>query len=429
MIFISRMAGIILIIITILSLLSACGGNDDKESPPPSPTTTSQATNSPIAQPTQQEVVVITIGNLTDKTGVSSNAVSAIDKALEDLVNYTNEQNIIPGVELDIESYDGQFNPSKDIPGYEWLRGKGADLIWTPIPPSVETLQTKVNDDQFVLFAAAANKELEGGYVFSLGITPEYEANTLLKWISENDPDFPKDGPARIGGGSWLDGYGITWFSAAENYAEVHPDQFEWVEGYLNEFSFIWDVEIEGLKNCDYVFVPSPINNFVEGYRRAGYTQAKFLGSDVQTAFLGMVDKAELWNEIDGMIFSRPSRWYNEEGLIIDLTNKLLKEKHPNSADDIRRMGSGYIAGQSIYLMLEIIKDAVETVGPENFDSQALYDAAISFSFDLDGIEGFATFDETKRYVQNYYGIYEARVDGEDLFRADPEWHEQVITP
>ncbi len=345
------------------------------------------------------------------------------------MVNYTNEQNIIPGVELDIESYDGQFDPSKDIPGYEWLRGKGADLIWTPVPPAVETLQTKVNDDQFMLFAAAANKELEGGYVFSLGITPEYEAYTLLKWISENDPHFPKDRPARIGGGSWLDGYGIVWFAAAENYAEVHPDQFEWVEGYLNEFSFIWDVEIEGLKDCDYVFVPSPINNFVEGYRRAGYTQAKFLGSDVQTAFLGMVDKAELWDKIDGMLISRSSRWYNEEGLIIDLTNKLLNEKNPNSADDIRRMGSGYIAGQSIYLMLEIIKDAVETVGPENFDSQALYDAAISFSFDLDGVEGFATFDETKRYVQNYYGIYEARSDGEDLFRADPEWHEQVFTP
>ncbi|NQT71627.1 MAG: ABC transporter substrate-binding protein [Chloroflexi bacterium] len=410
------------VLLLVPMLMMACGGSSDDNGDltlPPDGTETPPLTK-------------ITIGNLTDKTGVASNALSVIDKALEDMVEYANEQAMIPGVELDIEIYDGQWDPSKDIPGYEWLREKGADLIWTPVPPAVETLQTKVNDDQFVLFAATANidlKELAGGYEFSLGITPEYEAYTLLKWIVENDPDFPQDRPARIGGASWLDGYSAIWFAAAENYAEVHPDQFEWVEGYLNEFSFIWDVEIEGLKDCDYVFVPTPMHKFVEDYRRAGYTQAKFVGSDVPAAFLGMIDQAELWDEIDGMLFTRSSQWYNEEGLIIDLTNKLLNEEHPSSAEDIRRMGSGYLSGQQIYMMIEIIKNAVETVGPENFNSEALFDAATSFSFTLDGVENFASFDETKRYAQNYYGIYEARADGENLFRADPEWHEQIFTP
>ena len=80
-------------------------------------------------------------------------------------------------------------------------------------------------------------------------------------------------------------------------------------------------------------------------------------------------------------------------------------------------------------MMIEIIKNAVETVGPENFNSEALYDAATSFSFTLDGVENFASFDETKRYAQNYYGIYEARADGENLFRADPEWRKQIFSP
>ena len=132
-------------------------------------------------------------------------------------------------------------------------------------------------------------KKLEGGYVFSLGITPEYEAYTLLKWLAENDPDFPKDRPAKIGGASWLDGYSIVWFDAARKYAEAHPEQYDWVKGYLNEFSFIWNNEVEGLKDCDYVFVPTPMHKFVEEYRLAGHT-AKFLGSDVQVAFLGMID-------------------------------------------------------------------------------------------------------------------------------------------
>ncbi|NQT74795.1 MAG: hypothetical protein HQ553_18815 [Chloroflexi bacterium] len=65
----SRMAGIIFVAIMLLSLLSACGGNDDKESPPPSSNPTSQPTSQPTSVPTPAEDAVITIGNLTDKTG------------------------------------------------------------------------------------------------------------------------------------------------------------------------------------------------------------------------------------------------------------------------------------------------------------------------------------------------------------------------
>jgi hypothetical protein len=170
------------------------------------------------------------------------------------------------------------------------------------------------------------------------------------------------------------------------------------------------------------------MHNFVKEYRTAGYT-AKFLGTDVQAAFLCMIDEADLWDEIDGTYLSRSSLWYNEQGPIIDLSNKLLTEKHPNIAKQIRRGGSGYVAGRQIILLLESIKDIAEAVGAENLDSQSLFDAAKSFSFALDGIEDFASFDENKRYVQNYYAIYEVRADEKDIFRADSEWLEQVCAP
>lgn len=377
------------------------------------------------------ESVTITIGNFTDKTGVASGALGVIDMALEDLVGYHNEQNLIPGTTLEILSYDGQWKETEHVPGYEWLRQHGADLIWTPAPPAVETLKPIVDNDEFMLFAATANvdlKELEGGYVFSLGITPEYEAYTLLKWIAENDPDFPRDRPARIGGAAWLDGYSKIWYEAVENYAGVHPDQYEWVNGYLSEFSFVWDVEVEGLKDCDYVYIPAPMHMFARQYRDAGHT-AKFIGTDVQAAFLGSIDNADLWNEIDGSLFIRASQWFNEKGTIINLANQLLVENHPDTAEETRRVGSGYLAIQQEYLMLEIIKKTVETVGPENFTSQALYDAANSFAFSLDGLQNFATFDEAKRYAQNYYGIYQIKADGKDMFRIDPQWYEQVFSP
>ncbi len=400
-----------------------CGGNSDDEN---GDTTPSQPTTK-----SPPEVITITIGNLTDETGVSSSALGVIDMALKDIVEYYNEENLIPGIKLEIVTFDGQWNPSIYVSGYEWLREQGADLLWSPVPPAVDTLKDKINEHKFVMFAATANMDLEefsGGYIFSLGITPVYEANTLLKWLVENDPDFPSDRPAKIGGAAWIDGYSDVWMDTAQHYAEVHPEQYEWVAGYLNEFTFVWTNEAEGLKDCDYVYSPAPMHNFVKEYRTSGYT-AKFLGTDVQAAFLGMIDEQDLWDDIDGMYFSRSSRWYNERGSIIDLSNKLLTEKHPDIAEQTRRNGSGYIAGKQLFLLLEIIKETVEAVGTENFDSQSLFDTATSFSFALDETEDFASFNEDKRYVQNYYAIYEARASEKDIFRADTEWIEQVYSP
>ncbi len=184
-----------------------------------------------------QEDVVITIGNISDFTSVAANAMTIITKALKDTVEYYNEEDLIPGVKLEVVDYDNQFDPAKDIPAYNMVKQKGADLIWTPCPPTVMTLKSTVDRDQFPLFAATANmepEELDGGYAFSLGITPSYEALTMLKWIAENDPDFPQDRPAKIGGASWTDGYSEFWFRAMEDLAEkcrwnITPNEFSLV--------------------------------------------------------------------------------------------------------------------------------------------------------------------------------------------------------
>jgi len=70
---------------------------------------------------TPDEDVVITIGSLSDITGPASNAMTVINMALDDVVEYFNDENLIPGVELKVVTYDGQLDPARDIPGYEWL--------------------------------------------------------------------------------------------------------------------------------------------------------------------------------------------------------------------------------------------------------------------------------------------------------------------
>jgi len=417
-----------LLIILLLTALSGCGWFDDDDNDDGAPTPTSgNGENGTVV-----EDVTVTIGNLTDKTGVSSNALSIIDQALKDVVEYANETNMIPGVKLEIIEYDDQYDPSRDIPGYEWLKQRGADLIWSPVPPAVPTLLSRVNADDFIMFAATANMkpgELEGGRVFSLGITPKNEAYTLLKWLPENDPDFPKDRPAKIGGAAWNDGYSNFLFGAAKEYCDAHPDQYDWVKGYLTDFSFIWSTEVEGLKDCDYVFVPSPPQVFIRDYRKAGY-EAKFLGSDIHTAFLGLITRSNLWDEIDGSYFIRSSRWYNETGPIIDIINHLLDTKHSEAeANAMRAEGCGYLGAKQEYLILDIIRETAERYGPENINAQTIYETAIDWSFAYEGLEDFNNFNETKRISQNYYAVYEASAADQTLYRAHTEWLPQVEAP
>ena len=405
------------IIMLIFLTLGACSNNSNGDKNE-FPQRQESAENPVSTQPLQ----TITIGNLTDMTGPAASAMHIVDEALADLVQHYNDENIIPGVELEIINYDGQMDPSKVIPGYQWLIEKGADLIFTGPPPYPVVLNPRVDQDQVVLFAATGNPEdfAPSGFAFNLGTLPEHEAHILLNWIAENDWDYQTDGPARIGGASWDDPYAISFFEACKEYAQVHPNQFEWVGGHLTNYSFTWGPEVEALKDCDYLFPPTMMTNFVKEYRTAGHT-AKFIGTDTHTAFLGLIADADLWDEIDGMIFVRHPRWWTETGAIIDLTKELLYENHPDDAEEIMSDGAAYLGITPGYLMLNVIANAVESVGSTNFDSQALYEAAKSFSLTVDDIERYS-FGETKRYVVDYYGIYKAKSADQNLFRAYPEW-------
>ncbi|NQT72111.1 MAG: hypothetical protein HQ553_04995 [Chloroflexi bacterium] len=141
-----------------------------------------------------------------------------------------------------------------------------------------------------------------------------------------------------------------------------------------------------------------------------------------------MIDDAKLWDEIDGVLFLKSSRWWNEEGQIVNLAMQLLHENHQDRAQEIMDSGVGYMALSQIYQMFNIIADAAKIVGTQNLDSQALYEAATSFALTIDGIQRHS-FNETKRDSVDFYAMYEARAESEDIFRLNEEWFPTVRKP
>lgn len=437
---ISIIRGILLLVVPLLMfpLLGSCGDDDETKEPTATitptkellPTSTIEPTKEPTSSPEPVEDVVITIGNLTDMTGPASNAFEVINMAVQDLVDYYNENDMILGVEIKVIAYDGQFDPAKDIPGYEWLKEREVDVVFTGVTSAPTTLETRVNQDQIPLFSATAAQEAidPPGYVFSVGTVPEYDAYTLLRWIAENHWEWETLGPAKIGAASWDDPYARSYTEAMEEYAKKYPAQFEWVGSYLTPFTFSWGPEVDALKECDYIYPPGGgINTFIKEYYEAGY-DTHFIGSGVHNAFLGLIDDAGLWDEIDGMLFLTGPKWWTEEGTIIDLTKKLLQDNHPDQVAEIMKAGMAYLGVQLIYQVIDIIADAAETVGAENLDSEAIYEAANTFTAVIDGIQRWS-YSPTKRTSVDHYSLHEARASEKNLFRVQEDWLPVVYEP
>ena len=210
---------ILAILLLMLPLLVACGSDDEGEN--------EELVPSEQPTPTQKDVKIV-LGHITDLTGPGANAMSIVEAGLEDAVSYFNDNNLIPGVTVEVVSYDNQYDPSKDIPGYQRMLDRGADIIIANMPQTPIILKPFVDADEVLVFSMPYTEEgfLPPGYAFSLNVPTSAFGTTMMKWIAENDPDFPKDRPAKFGAVNWDEPQSRSVFDGAEAYAEAHPDQF-----------------------------------------------------------------------------------------------------------------------------------------------------------------------------------------------------------
>ncbi len=399
------------LLLAVMPMLAACSSDSEDEETAPA-----DGTQEP------QKDVVITLGNITDMTGAGARAMSVVNAGLEDAVQYYNEQGFIPGVEVKVAKYDNQYDPSREIPGYKFLKEKGADIIIGNMPQTAITLKAFVNDDEMLLFAMPYTDEgfMPPGYTFSLNVPTQSFGPIMLEWIAENDPDFPADRPAKVGAVNWDEPQSRSVCDGAKAYVEANPDKFEWEGTYLTSRTFTWGPEVDALKDCDYLFPPmAGLASFANEYRKAGYT-AKFIGTDGHAAFMGLVDQASLWDELDGMYFGLPYGYWTDDTEMINLVSQYVRENRDN-ADEMIENGTSYLGPFIAFQgMLSILAEAAEEVGAQNLTTQAIYDTAQSFSMEFGGREW--GYSDGKRAAIDSLGIYELSVAEEDLFRVDPEW-------
>ena len=396
------------------SLLIGCSSDGDETDEPtasPSPGTTQEP----------KEDVTLTIGMSTDKSGGGAAVLAIVDDGVEDAVEYYNENNLIPGMKVKVISYDNEYDAAKEVPAYNYLKTKGADIIVGNMPNSVAVLKPFLNEDEQIFFGQSYTEEgyYPPGYMFNLNAKTDLVVQTMLEWIATNDPDFPQDRPARFGGVNWDEPLSRSIFEACKRYCEANPDRFKWEGHYLTGRVFTWDIQSEGLKDCDYLMPPmAGLTTFAKNYRDNGYT-ARFFGTDGHAAFMGLIEDANLWDELNGMYFALPVGYWTDDTELVNLAKQNI-EARPDT-QKYYDAGTSYLGPFISYMgVLEIIAETAKEVGPENVDSQTLYETAQTFSMDLNGHE-FA-FSPTDRNAFDSFGVYHLSAEDKNLFRVSPDW-------
>lgn len=397
-----RLLACFLVLTVIATLCLGCGEDEDEE-----------------------KRVTITIGEITDLSGPAGPQLVSLSYAVHDVARYYNEEGFIPEAKIEIVTYDTRLDPARDIPGYDWLRGRGAEVIITVHISPGEVLKPFSERDKVPLASQGVTTAMLEPPGWSFGFNPpiHWDTKTLLKWISEEHWDYGQGIP-RVGFAGWSGPFSLDCETAMRQYCQDHPDKFEWAGGYMPPMGTVmWSGEVEKLKDCDFIFpgmLALDTCTFVEQFLARGYTTT-FIGSSTIPSFRGfLVDKFG-WEGLDGWLTTATVPWWNEPTPIVELIKQLVHRYHPGEAEELIHAGSGYIGGaHCMYALLDIVRQAVEEVGAESFDGQAFYNAAVKYKLTWEGYPEYS-FSETKRVLIDEIQGYKWSAAAEDLVRAS-DW-------
>jgi ABC-type branched-subunit amino acid transport system substrate-binding protein len=373
----------------------------------------------------ERREVTITIGELTDLTGPASTSTIYLHYALQDTIRYYNEEGLIPGVKLRLTSYDTNYNTARTLLGYYWLKERGAKVLMIPIANDSETAKAFAERDKIPIAAFDTTTYLiePPGWVFCFSPKAAEQQRFLLKWISDHW-DYSKGIP-KVGFMQWNLVAGVGQQKAFKEYAQAHPDKFDFVYCALPPVGTqSYGAQVGALKDCDYIEVMTlSIGPFIRDYRARGYDRATFISDSSASAFLGLIrDMLGDWEGLDGFLSLYTALPWGEPNPTVELGEKLLYDYHSaGEAGKIVHSGQNYVGVVPLFLaMLQIIEKAIGEVGAQNFDGQAFYAAALDFEVQFEGYPKYQ-FTETERCCAHEAAVYKWSAEAEGPVRLS-DW-------
>ena len=366
------------------------------------------------AEEKEEGKVPVVIGFVSDFSGAASSALRVLWWNVTDFVKYTNEEDPIPGVELKIVSYDTKYDTARDLPGYEWVKDKGAQVILAPIGGTVEAMKPFAAEDKIPLWCGNATLPVvePPGWAFAPMPLEGALTKTLLEWIS-TQWDYSQGKP-KIASVSWDVTTMLERVRGAREYCQEHPDKFEYLgDAIAPPGAATWAGEIVKVKDCDLINVAcggTSAATFINEFRSKGYNQ-RIIATYSMWAFQSMMEEKAGKEALDGSWFASPIGWWGDPSPVWDLLELLLSKYRAGEAESIKRdFGPAYPAAMVPLVVIDIIREAVAEVGAENFDGEVFYNTAVKWRKTYGGFDEW-TFADGKRYAARHVKIYEYQAD------------------
>jgi len=347
----------------------------------------------------------IIIGNLTDLTGPASTALVPLNTGLADMVREFNAglnpgPKLPEGVQLKIESYDNAMNPSRFLPGYDWLKSRGAQVIFSILSDCSDVLKDPAARDKMPVcgFASDFYQIDPPGWVFDFDAPAQWSTNLIVQWVSQNW-NYTAEGRApTIATVGWADAWGAACADGVKAYVAANPTKFTLTGTYLEPvMTTSWSGVVSKTLHVDYVMLAADggiaPSTFWKQYKDAGGTGIN-IDSESQSAYAGYITDYCGWADLDGKLNTQGWGLWTLAGTgtvgtgnypvvqsDIKYTLDVLKKYHPNDVQAQTKAGMGYMGGTSMqFCALQIVVAAINRVGADNFNGQAFYDTAINYS-------------------------------------------------
>jgi len=350
----------------------------------------------------------------------------------EAFIRYINAEEPIPGVELEVITYDNQYDPSEAIPSYLDLVDRGAKFIAWADSTCATNIQSVTTEDKFLVFAGNGTEAIleDPGYTFCCSMPFAYCTEGFMRWLEDDWSDYPTK--PKVGCFGWNMSFGIDHATGAEDYADAHPDKFDWVGTELAPYGTAsWATEVEKLKDCDYIVIGAFAGgaaSFINEFSGKGYDTI-FVHSDPVMGFWNSVTLPTCGSEeLDGDIWSCMARYYRTDpGEIGDIiTDKLIPTYCTAEEAEAFQNTAPYSCVANLcndYFVVEVIREAVSNLeDPADLTSEIMYDTIFSEDFDFE-LEGYPDFTYTKEspVMMRWTRIYEYSATLGDFERAS-DW-------
>jgi ABC-type branched-subunit amino acid transport system substrate-binding protein len=347
--------------------------------------------------------VDLVVGYLTDLSGPVSSVMKGVVVAMNDYLTWMQENDPIPGARIKVYNYDTKYDPSRELPGYDWVLSKGAILLHVGYVTMAEDLKDRSAADKIPMVCPSASIALlQPDPEWFFGYYPLYlqKVEAMLQWLTDTE------GTIKLGLIGWQGSSGSECQTGITEFMDANPGKIDLVDSILTAPGTVsFPAEVERLKDCDYIWtdlVGAAEAGFMKQYRDAGYN-ATFLGDSKIYNFWGMLKSAVGAEELDGTLVANVVGWWTDQTPLIELCNQILDDTHsPDDAAYYREQLGGlyYEALLQTYIWTEVFRDAVAQVGAANVDRQAWYNAAIHFERDNVGLfEGYGkwSYSDTQR--------------------------------